>query len=407
MTGAEPPPSGPSPRDALVLTLDPAMGGGVRTMQRAVCDAMERLGLRPHLAFVRSGRRERWDLRVHHVHADGRPARAVGYVPSLEFLNPLVPALRLREELARFEIVHVVCGVHSLGLVPALAGRPFVSWVATPFLDEIESRTKEPSVSVRVNHALRHLNRRIEGWTLRRSARVLALSTYTRRRLMERAGLPSADVPVLRCPVDTGRYHPEGPRWDAVAAPYLLSVGRVDDERKNYPALVRAFAGVATAHPELQLVVAGDVSPTSAVRRLATELGVADRVHLPGPLEGDVLASAYRGAELFVLTSRQEGLGIVVLEAQASGTPPLIMRCGGSDELIEDGVDGWLVDAGDEAAFVARLDAVLRDGSARAAAGQAARRKVEAEASPERFASELAHVYRRVWPSVHLGDGHP
>lgn len=392
--------NGASGREALVLTLDPAMGGGVRTMQRAVCAALERMGLEPHLAFARSGRRERLDLRVREGRADGRPSLSVGYLPSIEFANYVVPAARLRRHLRRFAFLQVVSGVHSVSLVPILGRQRFVSWVATPFLDEIESRAaaESPSTSVRWNHALRRINAAIERRSLKRADAVLALSTYTARRFAERTGLPLERFPVLRCPVDTARYTPDGPRWATGPTRYVVSVGRVDDERKNFGALVRTFARVAERHPDVDLVIVGECSEPSPVRRLAAELGVADRVHFPGILEGDELPAAYRGADLFVLTSRQEGLGIVILEAQASGTAPVVMRCGGGEELVRDGVDGWLTPAGDEDAFAAALDHALADGQARDAASLRARERVVAESSAAVFTDALRAVYARVWP---------
>jgi glycosyltransferase involved in cell wall biosynthesis len=391
-------------QDALVLTLDPAMGGGVRTMQRVVCQAMERMGLRPHLAFARSDRRERWDPRLRQGTVDGRPCLSTGYVPSIEFLNYVVPALSLRAHLRRFAVVQVVSGVHSLGLVPILGRRRFVSWVATPFLDEIESRAAadRPSASVRLNHALRHLNHAIERRTFRHPDVLFALSEYTAGRFAERASVPPERLPILRCPVDTARYRPDGTPWAGAPGRYIVSVGRVDDERKDYPALVRAFARIADKHPDVHLVLVGELWPGGPVKPLVHELGLSQRVIFTGSLEGDALAAAYRGADLFVLTSRQEGLGIVILEAQASGTPPLIMRCGGGDELIRDGEDGWLIEAGDEEGFAERLHAVLGDDALRRRVADAALTRVRRESSLDAFTSRLADAYRATWPELRL-----
>lgn len=387
--------------DALVLTLDPAMGGGVRTMQRAVCAAMERMGLRPHLGYARSGRRERFDWTVRETVNDGRPALETGYLPTIEFTNYLVPALRFREALARFDVVQVVSGVHSIALVPILARKRFVSWVATPFLDEIESRAKaeSPTTSVRWNHRLRGLNDRLERSTLARASGLFTLSEYTKRRLVERTGIPADRFEVLRYPVDLRRFSPIGDRFDAVQDRFVLAVGRVDDERKNVGALIRAFARVAARHPRVRLVLAGEIEPESAVRKLAQRLGIVSRVVFTGPLEPEALAAAYRSADLFVMTSRQEGLGIAILEAQASGTPPLIMPSGGGDELITQGETGW-VSPPDEDAFAFELDRLLADDRTRLRVGATARERLENTQSFERFTSRLAESYATVWPEL-------
>ncbi len=391
----------PRPR-ALVVTLDPALGGGVRTMQRAVCEAQERLGFSVHVAFPRAGRLARWALRVRSETIDGRAAFSVGYMPSIEYLNYTVPALLLRRTFRDFPLVHVVSGCHSLAMIPALAQKPFVSWVATAFIDEVRSQrdADHPTLSARINNALSPINCALEGWSLRQARAVLALSSYTERSLAATAGLGPERLRLLRCPVDTARFSPDGPCLAELPRPYILTVGRVDDGRKNHPALLRVFSHLARTHNDLSLVVVGEIAERSPVRALAADLGLSERVAYVGPFEGDRLAAAYRGAELFVLTSRQEGLGIVILEAQASGVAPVIMRCGGGEELIRDGVDGWAIEQGDEEGLARLVTRLLASTDTRRAAGESARRRVEAEGSFSVFDCKLLEVYREVFPAA-------
>ena len=387
---------------SLILTLDPAMGGGVGTMQRAMRQAHERLGLLPSLAFVRHDRRGRWSPGVKRGIFEGHPTLSTGYFPSVEYLNYVVPALALHRQLSRFPVVQVVSGMHSASLVPILARVPFVSWVATPFLDEVASRRQAaaPTMSVRLNYGLRALNQQLECWSFRFARVVLALSDYTAGRLSTLTGLPRARFEVLRCPVDQQLFRPDGTRWPGLERRYLLSVGRVDDDRKNFAALVRAFAPVAERFPDLDLVIVGPAERAdNPVVTLAQSLGLGARVHFPGPMAGEALAAVYRSSLAYVMTSRQEGLGIVVIEAQASGCPVIIMRCGGSDELVVQGPDGdgWLVDQGDEACFSRTLLEVLAQPEALARAGVSARRKVTAELSMDVFTARLDMVYRGVF----------
>jgi glycosyltransferase involved in cell wall biosynthesis len=166
---------------------------------------------------------------------------------------------------------------------------------------------------------------------------------------------------------------------------------------------VRAFArDRPTAHPDVKLVLVGELWPGGRVRPLVQELGLRDRVVFAGSPGGGSPGSRIPRADLFVLTSRQEGLGIVILEAQASGTPPVIMRCGGGDELIRDGEDGWVLEAGDEAGFADRLDALLKDPQARHRAAERAVSRVRSESSLNTFTDALGQAYARVWPEVRL-----
>jgi len=390
--------------DSLIVTLDPAFPGGVITMQNAMSIAHRRLGLEPHLGFMRQGRRERWDAAIHRSDHAGQPTVSTGYLPTIEYLNYLFPAVRLRRTVKRFPVLQLVTGTHSAGLIPILARRPFVSWIATPFLDEIESRHGNPgaSPSVKLNYALRAVNQGLERWSLRFPHLVLALSEYTARRFREVDGLDPARLAVLRCPIDLQAFRPDGPAWTGRPGRYLLSAGRVDDPRKNMASLVRVFARLAPEIPDLHLVIIGKTQdPDNEVTRLVQSHGLGGRVHFPGHKPGEELAAIYRSAEAFVLTSRQEGLGIVVMEAQASGVPVVVMRCGGSDELISSADrDGWLIDQGDEEAFARVLRELAASAALRATVGASARRKAEREFSFDAFTARLRDAYREVFPGA-------
>lgn len=107
--------------------------------------------------------------------------------------------------------------------------------------------------------------------------------------------------------------------------PYLLFLSRIHP-KKGCDLLVEAFAGVAGAPPELNLVIAGpdQAGLVNTLRGQAERLGIGGKVHFPGMLTGDAKAGALRDAEAFVLPSHQENFGIVVAEALAAGTPVLI-----------------------------------------------------------------------------------
>ena len=200
--------------NSLLVTLDPGNRGGVRTMQRAVCLAHGHMGFVPHLVFSRQGRRSRWNPSLVRTRADGYPAMTTGYVPMLEYLNYVLPAVKLRHELSRFPIVQLVSGFHSASMIPILARRPFVSWVATPFGDEISSRRAgdTPTLSIRLNNWLRPLNERVERWSFRYPKAIFALSRYTAARLSEVTGIERDRFEILRCPVDVRLFRPDGPR---------------------------------------------------------------------------------------------------------------------------------------------------------------------------------------------------
>lgn len=125
---------------------------------------------------------------------------------------------------------------------------------------------------------------------------------------------------------------------------FLLFLGRIHP-KKGCDLLIRAFAKSAAGERPLQLVIAGpdETGLGAGMRKLALELGVADRIHWPGMLQGDTKWGAFRACEAFILPSHQENFGIAVAEALAVGRPV----------LISNKVNIWREIAADQAGFVA------------------------------------------------------
>jgi len=101
------------------------------------------------------------------------------------------------------------------------------------------------------------------------------------------------------------------------------------------------------------------------VQRLAERMGVADRIDFIGYLRGDALVSAYQGAAATVLPSvtESEAFGMTLIEAMACGSPVIGSAVGGISNVIDHGVTGLLVPAGDPGALSAACIALLTDGA--------------------------------------------
>jgi glycosyltransferase involved in cell wall biosynthesis len=106
---------------------------------------------------------------------------------------------------------------------------------------------------------------------------------------------------------------------------YLLFLGRIH-EKKGCDLLVQAFSRLASQQPDVDLVIAGpdQVGWQSKLQEMCLRLGIAERVHWPGQIEGDLKWGAFRGCDAFILPSHQENFGIAVVEALAVGRPVLI-----------------------------------------------------------------------------------
>ena len=114
-------------------------------------------------------------------------------------------------------------------------------------------------------------------------------------------------------------------------------------------------------------------------------LGISDYVKFRQNVLVEELARLYQGASLFVLSSDEEGLGIVILEAMASGLPVVSTRCGGPETAVVEGETGYLTPVGDARALADAMQHLLSHPELRQRLGRAGRQCVE-----ERFSIEAA-----------------
>ena len=200
-----------------------------------------------------------------------------------------------------------------------------------------------------------------------RADTVVCVSDRTARRLHELVRVRGETVTIPHG-VDTARFTPDG-HAESRGYPYVLYVGTIEP-RKNVDGLVRAFARLRRAHPDLHLVLAGlpgwgarDVDV--AINRTRSH----DRVERLGYYPDEHLASLIRGASAFVYPAVEEGFGLPVLEALACGVPVVTTE----DTVMADVAGGaaLLAPRGDEEALAAAIDAALTDPEPWRAAGPA------------------------------------
>ena len=155
----------------------------------------------------------------------------------------------------------------------------------------------------------------------------------------------------------------------------VVTIGRYAYQ-KGYDLLLQAWAEVEKQYPDWTLDIYGQGDQT-IYRELMGDLGIdANRCHLNGPVE-DVVKT-YQDSAIFVLSSRFEGFGLVLVEAMACGLPVVSFDCpAGPDEIITDGVDGLLVPSGDVQALAEKLMALIADEDLRQRLGKQARQTAQ------------------------------
>lgn len=162
---------------------------------------------------------------------------------------------------------------------------------------------------------------------------------------------------------------------------------------KRIPDLVRMFARIQREVPA-RLVLIGDGPERPRAEQLAAELGIAERVVFLGKL--DSVADLLAHADLFLLPSEQEAFGLVALEAQASGVPVVGSSGTGLDEVVEDGVTGFLHPVGSVDEMARSAVALLADGSRWEAFSEAALRRAGEHFAIDRIIPRYEALYREV-----------
>lgn len=218
----------------------------------------------------------------------------------------------------------------------------------------------------------------LRGRLARDGAIFLCASAYIRDRVLA-MGFPEERTRVHYIGVDCEAIRPRDPREETAT---ILHVARLV-EVKGTEYLIRAFGVVADRYPAARLVVIGDGPLNRRLRALAESLGIGRRIAFLGARPHVQVLGWLRKAAMLVLPSvqtasgRVEGLGMVALEAAASGVPVIGSDQGGIPEAVVDGRTGYLVPPRDAEALGRRISELLDDPAARHRMGIEGRAHVE------------------------------
>ena len=293
----------------------------------------------------------------------------------------LAAARALRRLSGRYDVVHAHLGEDAAVLLVALAAAR--RWSA-PLVVTVHMSPRHTLAGTGLRAGfLRTVGGAVETLALRRAAAVVTLTD--RLAGLVRGGVPADRIHVI----------PSGTRvFDAVARgpTGVLFVGRLH-RQKGVDTLIRALPLL----PEATVMLVGDGPERAPLRRLATDLGVADRVTVTGFVPHGMVPGLLAGADVVVLPSRYEELGTALVEAMAAGRPVVASHVGGIPELVRDGVDGLLVPPDDPAALAKAVTRVLANPVLAAELGASGRARVAGH-DWAALAGRVLGVYRTVLP---------
>jgi len=217
------------------------------------------------------------------------------------------------------------------------------------------------------------------------------VSKYTRARFSAAFGRHAA-LEYLPSGVDTQVYRPD-PEGRALVRkrhrlgdrPTVVCVSRLVP-RKGQDTLIRALPAIRREVPDAALLIVGGGRYADRLRSLARQHDVADDVIFTGSVPWEELPAHYVAGDVFAMPCRTRGrgldveaLGIVFLEAAASGLPVVVGKSGGAPETVVDGVTGYVVDPRDVQALATRVGGLLANLDEAAAMGEAAREWMSTE----------------------------
>lgn len=237
-------------------------------------------------------------------------------------------------------------------------------------------------------------------WLIGRRDRVIAVGECVRQALIVNEGFPGNRIEVVYNGVELSRYEDvetrRGPARDRLGLAEedfaVLIVARLDPI-KDHATLLRAMGTLRRRAPRAVLLIAGDGPERSRIEALIGELGLEGKARMLGQRRDvpDLLAAC----DVFVLSSKSEGIPLTAIEAMAAGRPVVATRVGGLPEVVTDET-GVLAPAGDAGGLAEALAALANDPPRRRRLGEAGRERAKRRFAEDQMMAAYNAIYRQM-----------
>jgi glycosyltransferase involved in cell wall biosynthesis len=302
-----------------------------------------------------------------------------------------------KDLLEDFDYIFVVSGT-SMAAHPALIlNKKFTMWLATPYKDDRLERVKQLSgIRYVLNKLAQGRMNRLEKQILNKAGYIWALSTYAQAKFQSIMGQHKETMTLCGFPIDCSKVPQLSPKDDERI---ILAVGRFSDPRKNVDMLIRVFNQLHTQMPDLKLYIVGK-KPSDEKLLAYADMASFANITFTGQVTIDDLYSLYNRAHLLLITSYQEGLGIVGLEALLHGTPVIATDCGGTRDFIINNVTGYLVPINNDEEMVARARYLLSNPAISHQFSLRGRHLIEERFSVEKIYALFKQGLRTTYPNL-------
>ncbi|MGA2964994.1 MAG: glycosyltransferase [Terriglobales bacterium] len=213
------------------------------------------------------------------------------------------------------------------------------------------------------------------------------------REILQTATPPETPSAIVYNGVNPILFSPNPPTIEPID-PEILIVGNLLPS-KGQELVLRALASLRPSFPQLRCRLIGEGPDRTHLEALAHDLHIGNQVHFAGRRSRSEVAEAMRRCSVFVLPSRNEGLGCVYLEAMSCAKPAIACRGQGIEDVIEHGRNGWLIPADGLEALAQGISALIGSPDLRARMGTAARQTILEKLTLSHQAQRLASIYRQ------------
>ena len=278
--------------------------------------------------------------------------------------------------------------------------KPFIHTIHGVLADEYEQakRNGYPSAKSRLANVFMHRLAQLEKKTAQNATLVVTISNHSLEKIQKHYSIEASKVRIVPNGVDVEKFKPMEAKnvrqqFGLGNEPCVLFVGSLI-HRKGLPFLVEAAKKIVKEKAETKFLIAGEGPLKNQLKVSLENANLSANFKFLGNLRDDTLAAVYNCADVFVLPSIQEGQGIVLLEAQASGKPVVAFDLGGVNEAVLKGETGLLVKRGSSMELADALLRLLSDEPLREKMGANGRGFVTQNFTWDICAQKMLKVYR-------------
>lgn len=386
----------------LITTLPPAYYGGILSMMSAVYDITSN-DFKPTLAFASERRFSNNKilnilLKIFKGDSYNEEFRGMNCISvdcgicihdALNYVDIKGKWSNVLDEYDKFFCV----GGSAHSALPLMKNKKEYSiWIATPYLDDRIDRQKKFTI---LQKTLEFIFLKIaikqEEKILKNAAHILALSKYTKQKLIEYYNISSDTIKVVPYPIDVDEFVPMYEKR-STNRKQIIFTARYNDPRKNTQMLIRAHQKVLRNISNVKLILIGE-NPSEDLKELVHKLHISEHVEFINRLNKESLVEYYQSSDVFVLPSNQEGLCISALEGLSCGLPIVSTKCGGPEEFVLKS-NGFLTPLDDSDVFSERIIEILSNSNLQNKMSEASRKLIRDKYSKQKISKLFLDVIK-------------